>query len=528
MMHILVVEDSRMISTYMKTTIEEELELPVTVARDYAQAEAVLRSQAGKTREGRDSSRFFLAVVDLNLPDAPNGEVVDLVLKHGLTVVVLTSEMNRKIRDQIITKGAADFVVKSRDSARQVKEIIQRLILNREETILVVDDSDFLRKTMISMLSTYGLHTLEARNGVEALKVLDQHSEVRLVVTDYEMPEMDGFQLCQAIRQRVDKNELAIIGVSSFEDELLSAKLIKSGANDFLAKPFQREELYCRIVQNLETLEYIKQLNSSLMTIRQMNTKMKRDLEAAAKLQQSLMPDPLPAPEGVTLASLFRPCDELAGDTYNAFLLDENHLALYILDVSGHGVPSALLSVTLTRIMSPDRDGSLLVERDDSIQGYRILEPAEVCALLNKRFPMNPETFQYFTLAYALLDMGTGRFHYATAGHPGPVHLSQGKKPATYATMSPAIGMIPGQEYKDQEFHLRPGDRLYFYTDGIVESRDEKEREFGLGRMREMLQAHSKKPLQTTLNLLHGELTEWNAGTFKDDVTLLALEYLGE
>lgn len=516
MTDILVVEDSRMVSSFLRHTLENDLGVKVTVARTYKEARAVMEKRKGE---------FFLALLDLNLPDAPDGEIVDLALAFDIPGVVLTAVMNKEVRTTIVAKGIVDYVLKSRDAPRQVVDIVRRLIRNREVTVLLVDDSEFLRRTISGMLVLYGFTLLEAANGVEALKVLAEHPEVSLVVTDYEMDRMDGFTLCSKIRETYPRNKLAVIGVSSFDDELLSVKFIKNGANDFLAKPFQREELYWRIVQNLETLDYIEQINESLDTIGRMNQRMKRDLDAAARLQQRLLPTDLPQVEGFVLASLFKPCDELAGDTFNAFWLDQDRLCLYVLDVSGHGVPSALLSVTLAQLLSPDvQRSSLLVEEADCECGYRILTPSEVCVRLNRQFPMDLETFQYFTIVYGILDIRRSTFTFTTAGHSGPLHLMPGCAPVSHKTAHPAIGLAPKVDFTEQVIELGPGDRLFFYTDGIVESQNGAKEEFGLARLGENLKSGGDEELGRCLGLLLDNLAEWNNNTFKDDVTILALE----
>ncbi len=515
---VLVVEDSRMVAAYLRQALEGVLGLTVVVVTTYAEAEALLKTRG---------QEFFMALLDLNLPDAPDGEVVDLALSHSIPAVVLTAVVNREIRATIVAKGVVDFVLKSRDAARQIIDIIRRLERNRDVTLLVVDDSEFLRRAIRNMLILYGFTVLEADNGVSALETLEAHPEIRLVVTDYEMPGMDGFALCRKIREKHGREQLAVIGVSSFEDDLLSVAFIKNGANDFLAKPFQREELYWRIAQNLENLDHIDQINESLDTISRMNTRMKRDLEAAANLQKSLLPSELPQPEGYCLSSLFRPCDELAGDTFNAFWLDEGQLGIYVLDVSGHGVPAALLSVTLSRFLTPEAThSSILTARDNSAKGYSVRSPAEVCRRLNRQFPMDLETFQYFTIIYGILDCGLGTFTYATAGHCGPLHISAQGSCNALPTAHPAIGLSPETLYTQQSLDLAAGDTLYFYTDGIVEAQNPAKEEYSLERMQEVLgraRIQGKSDLDTALSALLGDVSRWNRNEYKDDVTILAL-----
>lgn len=506
-----------MVSAFVKRSLEQELGCVVVMADTLAQTRSILE-QPGQ--------EFFAALLDLNLPDAPDGEVVDLAISHKLPVIVLTSLLDAELRASIESKGVVDYVLKSRDAVRQVLDIVERLERNQGVKILVTDDSGIQRRITRRYLERYGFTVFEAKNGTEALGILKQEPGIMLVITDYEMPEMNGFDLCTSIREETPKTRLAIIGVSSHSDPMLSVRLIKAGANDFLAKPFQREELYVRILQNLENLEYIQQINSSLETIQSMNARMKRDLDAAAKLQQSLLPQELPTREGVRLASLFKPCDELAGDTYNLFFLDKDHLGVFVLDVSGHGVPSALLSVTLSRLLKPETSNSVLLESTKDGEAV-IVPPGEVCARLNRQFPMNPENFQYFTIVYGILDCRDGSFRYASAGHPGPLLLGPKKEPVPHKTLNMAVGFVPDPAFEELEILLAPGDRLYFYTDGIVEAQNPRGEEFGMDRFCTILRAGLCRDVESSLHSVYTAVRRWNDSRFKDDVTICALEYLG-
>lgn len=520
---ILVVEDSKIVAAFMHDTLEENGDFLVSSAYSLAQVHEFL-AQDQKLDE---QQRFFAAVLDLHLPDAPSGEVVDVVLQQGLPGVVLTSFIDKELRERIEAKGVVDYVLKSPDAARQVREILLRLVRNKGVRILVVDDSQLQRRVTSDYLQRFGFHVLEAANGKQALTLLRQEKHVPLVITDYEMPEMDGFELCTSIRKFADKNQVAVIGVSGRDAGLLCVKLLKAGANDFLTKPFEREELYTRIMHTLETQDYIRQINNSLQTISGMHERMKKDLEAAAQLQQSLLPDELPQIPGIETARLFVPCDELAGDTFNIFRLDNRRLGLYVLDVSGHGVQAALLSVTLSRLLAPEVGHANYLLAIDGQGDVAIHDPADVCTRLNREFPMDPDTLQYFTITYGILDCATGEFRYACAGHPGPILLRKGQKPVAHGSLNMAIGFVPEMAYKEASLELQPGDRLYFYTDGLVEAKNGEAIEFGTERLCEHLQKQRISGLEDSLQNVYNSVRKWTNGMFNDDVTLCALEFVG-
>lgn len=221
---------------------------------DYAQAQAMLSRP----------ERFFCAVLDLNLPDAPNGEVVDLVRKFDIPVVVLTGSIDRKLRDSMLKKQVIDYIVKRNTTEiEHVAYVVGRLYENQHVKVLVADDSPSFRAYVEALLKNYRYFTHTAANGREALRMLDQHPDISLIITDFHMPEMNGQQLIEAVRRKYRREDLAIIGLSDASQDGLSAMLLKSGANDFLSKPFEIEEFYCRVTQNTNMISYVRQVRDS-------------------------------------------------------------------------------------------------------------------------------------------------------------------------------------------------------------------------------------------------------------------------
>lgn len=245
---VLVVDDSPMFLQVVTRRLAEEVDADVV-------AVANLRA-AGTAMAER---RFDVALVDLNLPDAPGGEVVDLALAHHIPTIVFAGDCSEETRSRLWTKRIVDYVVKEgEESLNYAVRLVRRILRNRQIAVLVVDDSATVRHMLAEMLAVHCFTVLEAADGSEGLRLLAEHPNVRLVITDYEMPQMNGVRLVQAARGLYPKEELAIIGISGHEQKNLSARFLKSGANDFLHKPFSAEELYCRITQNLDLLEYIR------------------------------------------------------------------------------------------------------------------------------------------------------------------------------------------------------------------------------------------------------------------------------
>jgi sigma-B regulation protein RsbU (phosphoserine phosphatase) len=255
---------------------------------------------------------------------------------------------------------------------------------------------------------------------------------------------------------------------------------------------------------------------------------MKADLQAAAKLQRALMPRSVPAVEGVRFAWRFQPCNELAGDILDIIQLDESSIGLYLLDVSGHGVQAALLSVTLSRILSHMAGESVLRQKArDGRHRSRLLRPAEVAEQLNRSFPMDATTNQYFTFLYGVLDLKTRTFHHASAGHPGPLHLRRGGESTILDTSSFAIGWFPDVRYEEQSTSLSPGDRLYLYSDGVVEAKNARAEQFERARLIETLRHTHMGSLEDSLETLLNQVSAWcgEAGP-DDDISVVGIEIL--
>ncbi|MDV7341555.1 diguanylate cyclase [Terasakiella sp. A23] len=255
MKKLLLVEDMKFFNSLVVKHVKRNLDIEVVSCANYADAVEALMA---------DTQDYFLAVLDLNLPDAPDGEIVDLVISHNIPVVVFSAHFDEDLRDQILSRKVIDYVVKQNPSSLDyLVSLISRLYFNRYIKVLVVDDSRTARQYVSDLMGQYQFQVLNAANGEEALEVLRDNEDVQLVITDYQMPKMDGFELTREIRRRYPKHKIGIIGISTTGSNVLSAKFIKNGANDFLNKPFLREEFFCRVCQNVELIEFMSNLQSA-------------------------------------------------------------------------------------------------------------------------------------------------------------------------------------------------------------------------------------------------------------------------
>lgn len=254
-MKAIVVEDSQMVSRILKRLFQTS-NLPL----EPIFCETLLEAQ--KSIDLYED--IFIALVDLNLPDAPNGEIVDLMLAQEIPTVVLTASYDDNKREALLQQGIVDYIVKeSRYSYEFSIQLIDRLLKNQQTKILLAEDSSSYRLLIRRQLEKHLYQVIEAKDGNEALQQLELHPDIKLLLTDYEMPNMDGVQLIQKIRRVYETADLKIIGLSAADNLSLSSKFIKNGANDFLKKPFNYEELHCRVMQNLKELDLVNKIRDA-------------------------------------------------------------------------------------------------------------------------------------------------------------------------------------------------------------------------------------------------------------------------
>lgn len=248
---VLIVEDSRAILSYQKSRIEESLHFDVDTAMSLAQTTELVE---------KNPQKYFIALLDLNLPDAQEGEVVDYIISKNIPVVVFTGTYNDDIRDTLLSKHIVDYVIKDNPhNFDYVIRLVKFIHQNKNTEILIVDDSSLSRLEIKNLLLRFPVIVHEAKNGVEALVQLKRHPHIKMVVIDKNMPEMDGIELTRRIRKEASQDDLAIIGISSYGNSLTNVAFIKSGANDFINKPFSDEVFTARFVSNMLMIDYIKE-----------------------------------------------------------------------------------------------------------------------------------------------------------------------------------------------------------------------------------------------------------------------------
>jgi len=391
-------------------------------------------------------------------------------------------------------------------------------------SILVVDDTPANLQVLAGMLKDRGYKVRPVPGGRLAL-LAARRDPPDLILLDINMPEMNGYEVCECLKADDALAGVPVIFISALTEQLDKVKAFAVGGVDYLTKPFQMEELHARVETHLKLRRLQVELEGTNARLAKVNSRMSRDLAAAARIQQTFLPRAAPAVPGMDFAWGYRPCDELAGDGLNVVPLGDGKVGLYVLDVSGHGVASALLSVTLSRLLSPPSDpSSILVQDGGGGDGSGVTPPAEVAARLNRLFPFDPATEQFATLVYGVLDAATGEFRYVSAGHPGPVHLPAGAGPVVLESRGSPIGLAD-DAYEERSVCLGTGDRLYLYSDGVPEAMDPAGEPFGEARLLAAITRARSEPLIVGTNALLEEVVRWHGpGSPHDDISLLAVE----
>jgi phosphoserine phosphatase RsbU/P len=401
--------------------------------------------------------------------------------------------------------------------------------------VLVVDDERVNCTLLARRLEHRGYRVDVAQEGRAALaKIADRHYD--LVLLDVMMPGIDGLEVLRKIRILKSRAQLPVIMVTGRDESEDIVEALRRGANDYVTKPIDTEVLLARIGTHVvlkRTTESLEQMN---LRLEEMNAQLRIDLDAAARIQQSHLPRRTPRFENFEFAWKYEPCAKLAGDNLDIMSLDDDDVGFYVLDVSGHGVRAALMSVAINHLLEPGIDDTSLVSRpnrsrrSESDPRYVVTPPAEVAEKLNRHFSFDPATGQYFTLLYGVIDLQQKICRYVSTGHPSPVRLTAAGEFELLESSGTPIGLFQKgdahyEPYEERTIALKSGDRLYVYSDGVIEARNPVKAEFGINRLVDLLQKLRDTTLDRSVEATFAALEEWREGTPpRDDLTMVALD----
>lgn len=323
--------------------------------------------------------------------------------------------------------------------------------------VLLVDDQPIVGEAVRRMLADQpdiAFHFCQ-----NPLQAIDLATELRptVILQDLVMPELDGLTLVKFFRAHSLTRNTPLVVMSSKEEPIIKADAFGLGANDYLVKLPDKIELIARIRYHSRAYLNLLERNEAFAALAASQQRLAAEMEAGAKYVASLLPPPIETP--VHIDWRFVPSAELGGDSLGYFPLDDDHLAVYILDVTGHGLGSALLGVTVSNV---------LLAR--ALPGADFGRPAEVLAALNRSFQMENHGDRFFTMWYGVIEHSTGRLVWSGAGHPPTLLFPAAQSPLVQLdSQNPCIGMVPFDDFEQQEMEIAANSSLYIYSDGAYE-----------------------------------------------------------
>ena len=349
---------------------------------------------------------------------------------------------------------------------------------------------------------------LFAHNGVEALEALEKNPDIRLVLSDINMPEMDGLTL---LSQLASANpEICAVIISAYGDMANIRTAMNRGAFDFVTKPIDFNDLQITIDKTLAHIDMIQQALAS----RDRLVSLKQELAVAKNVQMSVLPAVPPPSEYYDLYAQMTPAREIGGDFYDYFTLEDRRLGMVVADVSGKGVPAALFTmVTRALLKSAARNH---------------VSPARCLYEVNELLAQENDACMFVTLFYGVFDLANGILKYSNGGHNPPriVRAADASVVSVPQTGNLALGIVPEHEFNENEIQLELGDSLFLYTDGITEACNTTEDEFGEDRLDDQLATENRSAMGDLVDVVVKAVEEFALGMEQfDDMTCLALRW---
>ncbi len=403
--------------------------------------------------------------------------------------------------------------------------------------ILVVDDDTSVCLYLKNALEKLHHEVIMSHDAKSAWEIT-KSEKINILITDWIMQGLSGIDLCRLVRNDPEKSHYVYIilltGKSSDYDRIMG---YDSGADDFIAKPVILRDLTVRInaakrVIELEHELQVKnqQLESANDTIKGNYEQIKCDVDAAAQIQQTLLPYSVEMFLPVNLSWDYIPADVLAGDLFNYYPLDNKYIALYLIDVVGHGVPAAMFSVYLNKMLSPEKLPESIIYKYSSLgESPQFRNPAQIIQSLNDHFLQNNDSMLYFTMIYAIINTETGSGELCQAGHPYPLLSRNDGTVDVLGEGGNPVGLIEEASYENVSFDIKQGERLMLYSDGVTECFNADEKPFEIERLKAILSDSNNMPINQSITNVVDGVTQWHRmGTsktsFEDDISLLSIE----
>lgn len=392
-------------------------------------------------------------------------------------------------------------------------------------TILAIDDSTEVLLSIGATLEPY----YDVRIATSGTEGLDLAAELApdLILLDIMMPDIDGYQTCVQLKENKETADIPVIFLTTMQDAADKVKGLELGGRDYITKPFNGGELLARIKTQLEISSLTRQLVQANEDLRRKQRVLENDLKAAAEIQKSFLPPEPPENRAIEVAWQFQPCDAVGGDILNIFRLDEDHYGFYVLDVSGHGVPAAMVTASVHQQLHPST-GMILKKNIEQPPHYEIVSPKDVLTDLDRNYPLD-RFDRYFTISYMILNIQSGQILYSSAGHPPPLLLRNSGELIPLKEGGTIIGLGNLLPFEEEKVQLEAGDTVFLYTDGLPEYRNREGEFFTDQRFQNVIVGQqgrsAKEGTETVVDIVIEDFGGGNPP--QDDVTLLAIKYLG-
>jgi phosphoserine phosphatase RsbU/P len=422
--------------------------------------------------------------------------------------------------------------VAARTAVQEIRRAARQVY--RPRRALVADDSPAHRRLLAMQLKRMGFEVAEADNGAAGLD-LCRTTPFDIVISDWVMPGLDGIGFCQAVRALQSEDYCYFILLTSKSGKEDVARGLDVGADDFLSKPVSPTEFRARIAAGIRIVEMQRELAeksramaAALDTLQSVYDALDRDLIEARKLQMTLARDRARDFGAGRIATLLRPSGRVGGDLVGYFSVNARRLGFYSIDVSGHGVTSAMLAARLAGILTsvtPESNVALSLSGRNRADPW----PPEVAvARLNRLLIDDIGTDQYLTCVYAETDLKTGKVALVQAGHPHPYLIRANGEVERVGEGGLPVGLIGDARYSRVEVQMHPGDRLLLVSDGLTEATDGEGNELGEDVVIGLAAAQRDLPIDAMLEALVWTLAEKSGATeFADDVSAVAYEFTG-
>ncbi|HYW21661.1 MAG TPA: SpoIIE family protein phosphatase [Nodularia sp. (in: cyanobacteria)] len=382
--------------------------------------------------------------------------------------------------------------------------------------ILIIDDDPIVRAALKRTLQNQGYDTTVASNGEEGIRQA-QILHPALIICDWVMSEIDGLEVCRQVKEDPNLATTFFILLTAKGaapgEEGERVKGLDAGADEFVSKPIEMSELKARVRAGLRLHQLNQDLTNKQLALEKLNQNLEAELAEAAEYVRSLLPSPLVG--SVTTEALFVPSAQLGGDCFDYYWIDDDNLAIYLLDVSGHGVGSALLSVSVLNVL-----------RSQSLPNTNFSHPGEVLKALNYSFQMSSHGNKYFTILYGVYNRLEHRFIYGNAGHPPGMLLG---KDATdikkLSSLDLPIGFLPDIDFQVNTLDIPENSSLYLFSDGAYEVLQPDGQIWGLHAFFDVL-IHSNQANIRNLQEILAQIKSLSAcSNFDDDLSLLKVKF---